>query len=288
LMELLWLPFSIATIMMYGLGQVFAKETRTHVSSANLLIMLGANILVIWSAYWILFHEPGSFPLWTWLQAIGAASLSGAAYITYYESIKHGKISIVGTIAGAYAPWTVVLALVFLGERMSVGEATGVFLVVASMLMFTYSRNGNNDAGGRRTELLGIAFAMCSLFFWGTSAVLAKGAISDIGDTNFIGVYALVCPTIWILYWLARERGRFERPRSNGWILELSMLFLAGGGITLYLAIQKGNVSIVSPITNLYPLVTIAVAKLRLKEQLTLRQIIALAMLFISIPLFSI
>jgi transporter family protein len=286
-MELLWLPFSIATIMMYGLGQVFAKETRTKVSSANLLLLLAGNIFVMWSVYWLLFHEAGTYPLSTWLQAVAAAALSGAAYVTYYESIKHGKVSIVGTVAGAYAPWTVILALVFLGETMSLGEAIGVVLVVLSMLVFTYAPGNGNGNGARKTELLGIAFAICSLFFWGTSAAVAKGAITDIGNTNFIGVYALVCPSIWLFYWLAREKAKFERPKSNGWILELSLLCFAGGGITLYLAIQNGDVSIVSPITNLYPLVTIAAAKVRLKERLSTRQIIALAMLFLSIPLFS-
>ncbi len=284
-MELLWLPFSLATIMMYGLGQVFAKETRTNVSSANLLLLLAGNIFVMWAVYWLLFSEGGSYETTVWLQAVLAAALSGFAYVFYYESLKRGKVSIVGTIAGAYAPWTVILALVFLGETMSWGEAGGVVLVVASMLLFTYSTNGN---GGRRTELIGIGFAIMSLFFWGTSAAVAKGAIEEMGNTNFIGVYALVCPTIWLFYWLAREKGKFEMPKSNRWILELSLLCFAGGGITLYLAIQNGNVSIVSPITNLYPLVTIAVAKVRLKESLTVRQMIALAMLFVSIPLFSI
>lgn len=284
-MSLLWLPFSLATIAMYGLGQVFAKETRTNVSSANLLLILSGNMFVMWLAYWLLFREPGSYELSAWLQAAGAAALSGAAYVTYYESIKHGKVSVVGTIAGAYAPWTVILALVFLGESMGLGEAAGVALVVTSMLLFTYSAGNNGD---KRTELLGITFAIVSLFFWGTSAALAKGAIDEIGNTNFIGLYALVCPTIWVVYWLGREKGKFEMPKSNRWILELSMLCFAGGGITLYLAIENGNVSIVSPITNLYPLVTIAVAKVRLKERLTPRQIIALAMLMISVPLFSI
>lgn len=50
---------------------------------------------------------------------------------------------------------------------------------------------------------------------------------------------------------------------------------------------RTGNVSIVSPITNLYPIITIAVAKVRLKERLSARQVIALAMLLVSIPLFS-
>ena len=274
----------MATIVLYGLGQVFAKETRTNVSSANILLILGGNMFVMWLGYWVIFREPGAYDTATWLQGVAAAALSGAAFVTYYESLKHGKISVVGTIAGAYAPWTVILALVFLGESMRLGEGLGVVLVVASMLIFTYSAGDNGD---KKTELLGIAFAIASLFFWGTSAALAKGAIDKIGDTNFIGLYALVCPSIWVVYWLVTERGRFEMPRSNKWILELSILFIAGGGITLYLAIANGNVSIVSPITNLDPLLTIAVAKVRLKEKLTARQIVALAILFISIPLFS-
>ena len=278
------MPFSLATIMFYGLGQVFAKETRTNVPSSNLLLILGLNMLVIWSAYWFVFRESGSYETSAWLQAIAGAALSGLAYVTYYESLKHGKVSIVGTIAGAYAPWTVVLALIFLGEQMSLGEGAGVVLVVVSMLIFTYP-NGNN--GGTKTERLGIAFAICSLFLWGTSAAVAKGAIDEIGNTNFIGVYALVVPAIWLVYWMATAKAKFSMPESNKWILQLSMVFLAAGGITYYTAIQNGPVSIVSPITNLYPIVTIAAAKIRLKEMLSTRQIVALAMLFLSVPLFS-
>jgi transporter family protein len=285
-MDMLWVPFSLATIMMYGLGQVFAKETRTKGSSANLLLLLSVNILVMWAAYWLFFRKPGSFGISTWLQAIGAAALSGAAYVSYYESIKRGKVSIVGTIAGAYAPLTVFLAIIFLGENMTAGELIGVVLVVAAMLVFTYS-TGNNGNGNRRTELIGIAFAIVSLVFWGTSAAMAKGVIKDMGDTNFIGVYALVCPAIWFVYWLGSTKGRFEMPESNRWMLELSLLCFAAGGITLYLAIDFGDVSIVSPVTNLYPIVTIAVAKMRLKEQLSTRQIAALAMLIAAVPLLS-
>lgn len=284
-MDLLWLPFSIATIMLYGLGQVFAKETRTKGSSANLLVLLGLNMFVMWAAYWLVFRESGSYSTNAWLQGIAGAALSGFAYVTYYESLKHGKISIVGTIAGAYAPWTVVLAIIFLGESMSIGEALGVVLVVASMLIFTYSVGNDSN---KKTERLGIALAVASLFLWGTSAAVAKGAISEIGNTNFVGVYAIIVPAFWVIYWLVSTRGKFEMPKANLRILEISMLFLALGGITYYLAIENGNVSIVSPVTNVYPIVTIAAAKMRLKEKLATRQIIALAMLFASIPLFSI
>lgn len=285
-MDMLWVPFSIATILLYGFGQVLAKETRTKGSSANLLVLLSANIFAIWVVYWLVFRSPGSYDASAWLQAIGAAALSGAAYVSYYESIKHGKVSIVGTIAGAYAPLTVVLAIVFLGESMTLGEAIGVVLVVSAMLIFTYSA-GDNGNGSKRTEMLGIAFAVMSLFFWGTSAALAKSVIGKMGDTNFIGVYALVCPTIWLMYWLGATGGKFEMPESRGWLLELSLLCFAAGGITLYLAIDFGNVSIVSPVANLYPIVTIAAAKMRLKEKLSIRQMCALAMLMAAVLMLS-
>ena len=283
-MELAWLPFSLATILFYGLGQVFVKETRTQLSSANYLLLFGGNIGAIWAVYWFFFQEGTSYEASVWIQAVIAAALSGAAYLTFYEAVRHGKVSIVGTVAGAYAPWTVLLALLFLGEEMTYGVGAGVALVVGGMLLFTYNPGNGND---KRTEMRGILLAVCSLFFWGTSATVAKGAIDVIGDTNFIGVYAAVCPAMWAIYWLFTTKGKFELPKADLKILELSMLFLAAGGITMYLAFANGDVSIVSPITNLYPVLTIAVAKMRLKESLTLKQYAALAMLLVAIPLFS-
>jgi drug/metabolite transporter (DMT)-like permease len=284
-MELMWLPFSLATIFFYGVGQVFAKETRAAVPSANLLLLFGANVFVIWIVYWFAFGDTGPYPTSAWLQAVIAAALSGISYITYYESMKHGKISILGTIAGAYAPWTVLLALTFLGETMTVAEGAGVALVIGSMLIFMHTAGTN---GNRRTELLGIAFAVCSLFFWGTSAAVAKGAIEEIGDSNFIGVFAVVCPSIWLVYWLVSQKGKIELPKTDKRILELSLLFIALGGVTMYLAIANGPVSIVMPITNLYPIMTIAVAKIRLKEKLNAQQVVALALLVLAILVFSV
>ena len=283
-MELLWLPFSLATIFFYGIGQVLAKETRTDGRSANYLLIFSVHILVIWGIYWLVMGERTGHSAGAWVEAAVAAGLSGAAYISYYEALKRGKVSIVGTVAGAYAPWTVILALMFLGEDMSVAEGVGVALVVSAMLVFSY-RQGNGE--NKRTELLGILFALGSFLLWGTSAAMSKGVITDIGQTDFIGVYAVVCPSMWFVYWLSSTRGRFEMPRADARVLELSMLFLALGGITMYVAFANGNVSIVSPITNLYPVLTIAVAKMRLREHLTMRQYIALAMLIAAVPLFS-
>ena len=283
-MELLWLPFSLATIFFYGIGQVLAKETRTDGRSANYLLIFSVHILVIWGIYWLVMGERTGHSAGAWVEAAVAAGLSGAAYISYYEALKRGKVSIVGTVAGAYAPWTVILALMFLGEDMSIAEGVGVALVVSAMLVFSY-RQGNGE--NKRTELLGILFALGSFLLWGTSAAMSKGVITEIGQTDFIGVYSVVCPAMWFVYWLSSTRGRFEMPRADTRVLELSMLFLALGGITMYVAFANGNVSIVSPITNLYPVLTIAVAKMRLREHLTIRQYIALAMLIAAVPLFS-
>src|SRR5512137_2074830 len=59
-MELLWVPFSFAGIFLWGVGQVFAKETRSDVHSSNLLLLFAANIAVINIAYWLLFGHLSS------------------------------------------------------------------------------------------------------------------------------------------------------------------------------------------------------------------------------------
>ena len=145
-MELLWLPFSVATIFFYGVGQVLAKESRARVTSPNYLILFGISVFAIYGAFWLIFREPGEHSSYSWLKACIAAALAGGAYMSYFEAIKHGKISVVGTIVGAYAPWTVILALVFLGEAMSFGEGIGVVLVVLGMLVFTYRANNGGRA----------------------------------------------------------------------------------------------------------------------------------------------
>lgn len=283
-MELLWLPFTLGTIFLCGFGQVFAKESRSGVSSADYSFLFGIVVLLMFSAYWLVFRGDASFPLGTWLSAAFAASLSGLAYVAYYESMRHGKISIVGTVAGAYAPWTVLLALIFLGESLGVFEGLAIALTVTSVLLFTYA-SGNGD--GQRTERKGLVLALCAFFLWGTSAVLAKDVLGEIGNTNFLLVFALVNPAIWTVYWLGTSKGKLHVPADGRTILVLSLVFLALGGITLYVSFDNGPVSIVSPVTNLYPIVTVLVAKVRLKEKLTARQYIALAMLFACIPLFA-
>jgi len=284
MMELLWLPFTLGTIFLCGVGQVLAKESRSGVSSADYTLLFGLHVFLMFTIYWVLFHESASFPIGTWLWAAFAASLSGFAYVVYYESMKHGKISIVGTVAGAYAPWTVILALVFLGESLSVFEMAAIALTVLSVLLFTYA-SGNGE--GQRTERKGLILALCAFFLWGTSAVMAKDVLGDIGNTNFLLVFGLVNPAIWTVYWLASTKGKLCINGAGIGILELSLLFLALGGITLYVSFDNGPVSIVSPVTNLYPIVTVLVAKVRLKEKLTTRQYLALAMLFACIPLFA-
>ncbi|UCE81381.1 MAG: DMT family transporter [Methanobacteriota archaeon] len=283
-MEILWLPFSLATIFFYGVGQVLAKESRARISSADYLLLFSASVFAIYGLYWLTFRESVGHDINSWLKACVAAALAGGAYLSYFEAIKHGKISIVGTIAGAYAPWTVILALIFLGEAMSIGEGVGVALVVLGMLAFTY--RGNNGGAGK-TETRGILFAFGAFLLWGTSAAMSKGVMTDIGQTDFIGVFAVVCPVMWIIHWLLRAKGRLEMPIEGSRVLALSILMLTLGGVTMYLAFANGPVSIASPVTNLYPMLTIAVAKVRLREHLTLRQYGALAMLLAAVPLFS-
>ena len=76
-MELLWLPFSLATIFFYGVGQVLAKESRAGASSANYMLLFGGSIFAIWGVYWLALGEPSPHEASSWAKACIAAALSG-------------------------------------------------------------------------------------------------------------------------------------------------------------------------------------------------------------------
>lgn len=86
------------------------------------------------------------------------------AYLSFYRALAIGPISIVSPIVSGYAATTVVLALVVLGERLSLLEAAAIVMAVTGVVLASL------DLGGARrepTRALGILLAATALLTLG-------------------------------------------------------------------------------------------------------------------------
>lgn len=280
-MSLSWIPFAIAAIFLYGIGQGLSKEGTSRVGPPVMLFIFAINAVLVWGGYWLVFRQPVEHPV-LYLYGFSAAFLSALGYVFYYEALAKGNVSVVGTVTAAFPAVTIVLAWLFLGEHLLLPQRIAVFLIVAGIVLFSYEKKTTSGEGKGW-----ILFMLLCVLFWGGWAVLAKVAVDRIGQPNLLGIYACVGPAVWLPYWLFKSKGKLSVPLRALGRPELAVLFFCFAAISMYGALRRGYVSIVTPIVDLYPLVTILYARIWLKERMTRYRGVALILVLVGILLMS-
>lgn len=132
-------------------------------------------------------------------------------------------------------------------------------------------------------------FSLLSIIFWGISGFFMKLGTNYIDPKLGFLYQMLGAFLVSVFTALFLISNIFNLTNKLGFLYP----FLAGltGGIgTFFLlkAYEKGNLSIVTVLTALYPIVTILLAFLILKEKITLLQAIGLILSLVAIILLSI
>ncbi len=268
------------TIFLFGIGQVFTKKGTTRLGSPGMLLLLSFNMLAIYGGAWVLFREDAPIPLKTLIACGTAAFLSAVGYIFFYEAVERQKISLVGVITAAFPFVTVILAVLFLNESLTISQSIAIAIIIISVSLLSYAPE--NQKTQKRTWLL---FAVLCLLTWGVWSVTAKFAIDRAGPITYAGVYALVGPAVFIPYWYVRS-GSFHLTREDV-DAELSVSFFCFGSLFFYAALKYGYASLVTAFSALYPFVTLIFARIMLSESLEKHHKLAVALALLGILLLT-
>lgn len=269
---LLWLTPALLALLLYGLGQGFVKMWITEVPPARFCLYFAFARAVVMLCYFLASdHTPVFAPQGRHLLAIGvlAYALDGTAWILYFQSIISGPITIVGTLSAAYPALTIVFAHWFLGETLSAAQYVAVILVIGGCIGLAYEPAGTDS---RVTGRGWIPLAFGALVLWGAAQTITKydyglGATdanmslySVFGALLTLGVYGML-------------KGRAGTHSVIEWTRSfLPMGMMAAGDLGVLIASRYGQISIVTPLTAAYPLVTLAFAALVLRERIKLFQ----------------
>lgn len=129
-----WLMYTLAAMVAWGVFSAVQKVSTNHVSAEMSYLAWCAAFLPI--AVWIAAVKPLNWdmsPAMLW-SGLAAGALNGVGVVCAFAAYRYeGKAAIVTPLAGAGQPVvTVVLALVFLGERTGPVEACGILLAIAA------------------------------------------------------------------------------------------------------------------------------------------------------------
>jgi transporter family protein len=129
-------------------------------------------------------------------------------------------------------------------------------------------------------------FALAALLLWGVWGLFPKLATNYLSPAS-VFVFSGIGNLVVLIGVLAFLNFRPDlHARGIGWAIVAGLLGTLGT-IPFFYAISKGKASVVVPMTSLYPLVTIVLSFLILREPMTLKQGAGIVLALIALLLFA-
>jgi transporter family protein len=135
-------------------------------------------------------------------------------------------------------------------------------------------------------------WSLATIVLWGTWGLVSKIASAGVDAyVNQLLYTAGLAPLLIFVAWTVHRQSAKDRRERR--VAGVSWAFLTGilggvGNIAFFQALVKGGkASVVAPVTALFPMVTVLLALMFLKERLGRTQWIGLALAFVAIYLLS-
>jgi drug/metabolite transporter (DMT)-like permease len=251
--------------------------------------LIGFILLTIalpWLGGWGHLADGSGWQPWAW--GILAGGVNAVSTLSLYRSFEIGKMAVVAPLSASYPVLSVSLSLLS-GERLSAARAVGIACTMVGVLLVAGGERApdQNDAEAVRRSGKGIGWALCSaigfgVLFW----LLGVRVIPRVGAPQTVWMIRLTCTAIATAIILF-ARQPIGLPRNTRWI----SLGMGAGDTSAFVlsnrAMQIEQVAVISVLGSLYGAVTVALAAIVLREQVSRWQWTGIASIFAGIYLMS-
>ncbi|MFQ5902548.1 MAG: EamA family transporter [Candidatus Binatia bacterium] len=274
--------YALLSGTLWGIGPLLLKRgmTFSNVSTAILIEqhVSVVTLVLVAAARGELFHlDISTKAVWAFI----AAGMVGASFgkIFYYKGIDKVGASKAISIKNSSPILTTLLAVIFLGEELTLPIAVGVVLIVGGIVALTRVET-KREEGPRRIRYL--LYPLIAAVCFGINPVFKKIGV-DTASLPTLG--ALITQSTALIMMLTAGRLVKIRPKWERVPIKSLILFvLAGinealGSLFTFFALIYAPAVLVSPIWRISPLVTFSLAHFTLKgiEVVTLRDGVAAA-----------
>lgn len=278
----MWIAFAFGAALFAGITSILAKIGIRNVDS-NLATALRTWVVLIFS--WLMVFVVGSQNT---IAALSGKSLlflllsgltTGASWICYFRALQLGDVNKVVPVDKSSNVLTMILAFMFLGERLTWANAIGMVVIAAgTYLMIQKSKSEKAAAAVRGSWLI---YACLSALFAALTSILGKIGIEGVESNLGTAIRTVVVLIMaWLIVFIQKKQGDMKRIDRKSWLfIILSGLATGLSWLCFYKALQDGPASVVVPIDKLSILITVLFAFVFLKEKLSLKSTAGLVLL---------
>ena len=278
----MWLFYAAGSAFFAGVTLILAKcgirKTDSTVATAvrTVVVLIFSWIMVLVSGS---FGQITSISSYTFLFLVLSGAATGASWLCYFKALQSGDINKVVPIDKSSTVLTIILALIFLHEGISLPKTVAVIAIAVGILLMIERKDvEETKKTGRGGWFL---YAAGSAFFASLTAILGKVGISGV-ESN-LGTAIRTCVVIIMAWGMVFVTGKQREVMRIG-KKELAFICLSGvatgaSWLCYYRALQEGPASIVAPVDKLSVLVTVAFSYFVFGEKLRTKEAAGLALL---------
>ncbi len=280
----MWIIMAVLSAFFAGLTTILAKcgikntdsDIATAVRTIVVLAFSWLMVFVVGSAHTITDIEPRSL-----LFLILSGAATGLSWICYFKALSMADVNKVVPVDKSSTILTVLLAIMLFGETHNLTvKLIGTALIAIGVFMMIEKK----DVTVTENKKGWLIYAGGAAVFAALTSILAKVGID--GVESSLGT-AIRTGVVLILAWaIVFGKGKHKEVKT---IDRRELLFVCLSGIATgaswlcyYYAIQNGVVSVVVPIDKMSILITVAFSYIFLKEKLTKKSAVGLALMSIG------
>ena len=285
----MWILYAFGSAFFAGITAILAKIGIKNVDS-NLATAIRTIVILIFS--WFMVFIVGSFNTMvnlttkTLVFLILSGISTGMSWLCYFKALQLGNVNKVTPIDKSSTILTMILAMIFLGESITLFKVISIILIGIGTYLMIEKKDDNKQEKDNKW----LIFAFGSAIFASLTSILGKVGIEGVESNLGTAIRTIVVLIMaWLVVFVTKKQGEIKSVDKKSWkFLLLSGLTTGLSWLCYYKALQDGQASIVVPIDKLSILVTIAFSYIILKERLKKNSIMALISTVIGTPLLLI
>jgi transporter family protein len=198
-----------------------------------------------------------------------ASILYSAGYLLFFKGFEIGHVTIVAAAMNLWAVFTMLFAFIFMGQRLSQIQFSGVVMIIAGVTMASLNWS---DIRNHRFQLSsGVREAISGAFFFGIFWNISEIISEEVGWflTTLFVKFGIVIFLLVFSFLAKREIGLQDTASKTKYIVVIMGIIEAGAVAVVNYGLKIGDAILITPVASALSIVTVALAIIFLNDRVT-------------------
>ena len=129
-----WMAYSLLTLLLFGVSCITQKFTTKYISDELSTIFFTVGFVLLAIVIWLVGSPPWSLSGRDWTVGIAVGLMMAIGTLALFAAIRRGKASIVTPLVALYPLVTVILAVAFLNEHLTLTKIAGIAIALTAAI----------------------------------------------------------------------------------------------------------------------------------------------------------